>query len=138
MPYQKPDKKNLFVNIWRNISDSNRGLAIMFRESSTVQRLIPVEIIAGILFGVFTGFIALEYIIMAFTILMLFAFETMNSAVEEVNDLVTLEENERVKRSKDIASGSVWLWHLVYIVEVIFFLICHLVHFAWWTHVIPG
>ncbi|MBO4855123.1 diacylglycerol kinase [Candidatus Saccharibacteria bacterium] len=110
----------------------------MFRESSTVQRLIPVEIIAGILFGVLTGFIALEYVIMAFTILMLFAFETMNSAVEEVNDLVTLEENERVKRSKDIASGSVWLWHLVYIVEVIFFLICHLVHFTWWTHVIPG
>ncbi len=138
MQYQKPDKRNLFLNIWRNVNDSNRGLAIMFRESSTVRRLIPVEIIAGVLFGVIFHYIALEYIIMGVTLVVLFTVETMNTAVEEVNDLVTLEENKRVQRSKDMASGAVWVWHLMYIVEVLFFLVCHLAHFAWWQHIIPG
>ena len=138
MPYQKPDKKNLFLNIWRNVVDSNRGLMIMFRESSTVRRLIPVEIIAGLAFGLIFGFIGLEYIILAVTIVVLFTVETMNTAVEEVNDLVTLEENDHVQRSKDMASGAVWVWHLMYIVEAIFFLVCHLANFAWWQHIIPG
>ena len=138
VPYQKPDKKNLFLNIWRNIKDSNRGLAIMFRESSTVRRLIPVEIITGVLLGIVFHFIALEYIILGVTLVVLFTVETMNTAVEEVNDLVTLEENKRVQRSKDMASGAVWVWHLMYIVEALLFLICHLVGFAWWQHLIPG
>ena len=139
LQFQKPNKSNLFIHIWRNISDSDHGLAIMFRESSTVRRLIPVEIIIGmIVFGLIAKFIVLEYVILAITLFMVFTFETMNSAVEEVNDLVTLEENERVRRSKDIASGSVWAWHIAFIVEAVFFLICHLAHFAWWAHLIPG
>ena len=138
MKFQKPDKKNVFVNIWRNICDSNHGLAIMFRESSTVQRLIPIELIAGIALGLIFGFIPLEYIILAVVLVVLFTVETANSAVEEVNDLVTDEYNERVKRSKDMASASVWVWHLVYIFCALFFLICHLAQFAWWTHIIPG
>ena len=138
MKFQKPDKKNVFVNIWRNISDSNHGLAIMFRESSTVQRLIPIELIAGVVLGIIFGYIALEYIIMGVVLVVLFTVETANSAVEEVNDLVTDEYDERVKRSKDMASASVWIWHLMYIFCVFFFLICHLVDFPWWAHIIPG
>ena len=138
MKFQKPDKKNVFVNIWRNISDSNHGLAIMFRESSTVQRLIPIELIAGVVLGIIFGYIALEYIIMGVVLVVLFTVETANSAVEEVNDLVTDEYDERVKRSKDMASASVWIWHLMYIVCVFFFWICHLVDFPWWAHIIPG
>ncbi|MCR5573135.1 MAG: diacylglycerol kinase [Candidatus Saccharibacteria bacterium] len=138
MQYQKPDKKNLFVNIWKNIVDSNHGLAIMFKESSTVRRLIPLEIIIGAIIGIIAGFNPREFIILGFTIVVLFTVETMNTAVEEVNDLVTLEENEKVKRSKDMASGAVWIWHMMYIAEALFFLICHLVHFAWWAHLIPG
>ncbi len=138
MKFQKPDKKNVFVNIWRNISDSNHGLAIMFRESSTVQRLIPLELAVGVALGVIFGFIPLEYIIMGVVLVVLFTVETANSAVEEVNDLVTDEYDERVKRSKDMASASVWIWHLMYIICVFFFLFCHLAHFAWWAHIIPG
>ena len=110
----------------------------MFRESSTVQRLIPIELIAGVVLGIIFGYIALEYIIMGVVLVVLFTVETANSAVEEVNDLVTDEYDERVKRSKDMASASVWIWHLMYIFCVFFFLICHLVDFPWWAHIIPG
>jgi len=136
MKYQKPNKKNVFTQIFQNISDSNHGLAIMFRESGTVRRLIPIEFIGGILLGLLFGFIPLEYIILAVILVILFTVETLNTAIEEVNDLVTLEENERVRRSKDIASGSVEVWHLMYVLCVFTFLFCHMAGFAWWEHII--
>ena len=132
MIYQKPDKNNLFLNIWRNIVDSGHGLAIMFKESSTVRRIIPVEIIGGIIIGLIGHFTPLEYILLAITLIHDFTTETMNTAVEEVNDLVTLDEDIRVKRSKDMASAAVAVWHLVYVLEVFFFLFCHLAGFKWW------
>jgi len=138
LKFQKPDKKNVLVQIWRNICDSNHGLLIMLRESSTVQRLIPLEIAVGIVAGLLVGFIPLEFIILAVVAVVVFTTETANSAIEEVNDLVTEEYSERVKRSKDMASASVWIWHLMYIICFVFFLVCHLVHFTWWTHIIPG
>ena len=136
MIYQKPDKRNVFLNIWRNIVDSGRGLNVIFRESGTVRRLIPIEIIGGIIFGLIGHFTVLEYIVLAVTIVILFTVETLNTAIEEVNDLVTLEENFRVKRSKDMASGAVAVWHLVYVLEAFFFLITHLAGFAWWEHLL--
>lgn len=120
------------------MNDSNNGLKIMFKESGTVQRLIPIEITAGGILGLIFGFNALECIILALIIIQLFTVETINTAIEEVNDLVTLEENFRVKRSKDMASASVWVWHLVYIFCVIGFVVMHVLGFAWWQAIIPG
>ncbi len=136
--FAKPDKKNVFRNIMRNVSDSNNGLKIMFKESGTVQRLIPIEFVAGAILGAIFGFNALEFIILAVILIVLFTVETINTAIEEVNDLVTLEENEHVKRSKDIASASVWVWHLVFIFCAIGFIVMHLMNFAWWKAIIPG
>ena len=138
MKYVKPDKKNVFRNIFQNICDSNNGLKIMFKESGTVQRLIPIEIVAGVILGVIFNFNALEFIILAVAVFKVFDSETINSAIEEVNDLVTLDENERVKRSKDMASASVWMWHLVFIICAIGFVVMHVLNFAWWKAIIPG
>ena len=138
MKYVKPDKKNVFRNIFRNISDSNNGLKIMFKESSTVRRLIPIELVSGIVLGIIFGFIPLEYVLLATVLIHLFTVETSNTSVEEVNDLVTLDENPQVKRSKDIASASVWIWHLVYIICAVGFVVMHILNFAWWKVIIPG
>lgn len=110
----------------------------MFKESSTIRRLAPIGIIVGAAVGIIFHFIALEYIIMVLFLSWMFIIETMNTAVEEVNDLVTLEENERVKRSKDLASASVWICHIFYIITVFGFMGMHLANFAWWNAIIPG
>lgn len=136
MQFQKPDKKGVFSQIFRNISDSGHGLSIMFKESGTVRRLIPIELIGGIIVGLIFHFIPLEFILLVFILLILFTTETLNTSIEEVNDLVTLEQNEHVRRSKDIASGSVAVWHLVYVVCVFTFIFCHLVHFPWWLAIV--
>ena len=124
MKFEKPDKKGVFTQIFRNISDSGHGLSIMFKESGTVKRLIPIEFVGGLLIGLAGRFIPLEFLILFAVLVILFTVETLNTAIEEVNDLVTLEVNEHVKRSKDMASGAVGVWHLVYVVCVFSFLFC--------------
>lgn len=138
MNFEKPSKKNLFRHLKQNIDDSNNGFKIMFKESSTFHRIYPMMIVGGILLGVFFHFIALEYVILAIFFVIDVATETMNSAVEEVCDRVTLEKDPFIKRSKDIASAAVYLTHLTYIVSAIFFVICHAIGFTWWTHLIPA
>ena len=137
MKYEKKKKGNIIKLIFRDISDSNRGLAIIFKESSTIHRLIPLEMFVGIIGGIFLKYIVLEYVILALLIVAIFITETINSAIEEVCDLVTEEVNERVRRSKDMASGAVWCCHLLYIIAFFFLLGCHLANFAWWTRIIP-
>ncbi len=138
MKFEKPDKKGVFTQIFRNISDSGHGLSIMFKESGTVKRLIPIEFVGGLLIGLAGRFIPLEFVILAVILIILFTVETLNTAIEEVNDLVTLEVDERVRRSKDMASGAVGVWHLVYVVCVFLFLFCHLAKFPWWIAILGG
>lgn len=138
MNYQKPSKKNIFKHLKQNIDDSNNGLRIMFKESSTFQRIFPMMLIAGIVLGIVFHFIALEYIILVAILLFDVVTETMNTAVEEVCDRVTLEEDERIKRSKDIASAAVYVAHLSYIVTILFFTFAHIFGFSWWTAIIPA
>ena len=138
MKYVQPSKKNLLRHLRQNIDDSNNGLRIMLKESSTFHRIYPLMLVAGIVLGVIFHFIALEYIILSAIFIFDVVTETMNSAVEEVCDRVTLDKDERIKRSKDIASAAVYVAHLSYIAAALFFSISHAGEFAWWAHIIPS
>ena len=138
MKFEKPDKRNVFAQIFRNISDSGHGMGILFRESGTVKRLIPIEFFGGLLIGLAGKFVPLEFLILVVVLAILFTVEALNTAIEEVNDLVTLEVDERVRRSKDMASAAVAVWHLIYVVCVFGFLFCHLAGFPWWLAIIGG
>lgn len=137
MEYQKPDKKNLFKHLLRNIQDSNNGIKIMLKESSTVHRIYPIMLIASIVLGIITKFNVLEIVIIVFLFLLDFIIETINSAIEEVADRITLEHDEKIKRTKDIASAAVYITHLLVAFAILFFAISHLIGFSWWTHLIP-
>ena len=137
MEYQKPDKKNLFKHLLRNIQDSNNGIKIMLKESSTVHRIYPIMLIASIVLGIITKFNVLEIVIIVFLFLLDFIIETINSAIEEVADRITLEHDEKINRTKDIASAAVYITHLLVAFAILFFAISHLIGFSWWTHLIP-
>lgn len=137
MEFRKPDKKNIFKHLLRNIQDSNNGIKIMLKESSTVHRIYPIMLIASIILGIITKFNVLEIVILVFLFLLDFITETMNSAVEEAADRITLERDEKIKRTKDIASAAVYITHLLAAFAILFFAISHAVGFTWWTHLIP-
>jgi diacylglycerol kinase len=99
LKYSKPKSGNIFKLIIRDIVGSNRGLLIVFKESSTVHKLIPLEFGVGLVGGILAKFIALEYIILLVTLVMIFTTEVINSAIEEVNGLVT-EEKKRTRSSQ--------------------------------------
>lgn len=138
MEFQKPDKKNIFKHLLRNIKDSNNGLKIMFKESSTVHRIYPIMIVAAVVLGIITKFNILEIAIIILLFLLDFVIETMNSAVEELADRITLEKDLRIKRAKDIASAAVYITHLMAAAAILFFTISHALNFTWWTHLIPA
>lgn len=138
MVYEKPSKKNLFKHLKQNVDDSNNGFSIMFKESSTFHRIYPMMIVGGVILGFSFGFNALEVAILVFLFLIDVVTETMNSAVEEVCDRITLAHDEKIKRAKDIASAAVYLTHLMYIFAVLFFVVSHIIGFSWWQHLIPA
>lgn len=138
MSYERPSKKNIFRHLKQNVDDSNNGLKIMFKESSTFHRIYPLMIAAAVALGLIFHFNAFEYIILGAILIFDVVTETMNSAVEEVCDRVTLEKDERIKRSKDIASAAVYIAHLCYIVAVLFFAFAHVFAFEWWTKIAPA
>ena len=138
MEFKKPDKKNIFKHLLRNINDSNNGLKIMAKESSTVHRIYPIMLVTAIVLGIITKFNALEIVILVFLFLIDFVTETMNSAVEELADRITLERDSKIKRAKDIASAAVYITHLMVAFAILFFAISHAQGFVWWTHLIPA
>ena len=58
----------------------------------------------------------IEWAILALTIAAVLSLEAVNSAIEAVVDLVTLEEHPLAKQAKDLAAGAVWLMALVSVV----------------------
>lgn len=60
-------------------------------------------IIAGFLFGISKT----EWIAVCFAIALVFSAEGFNTATEGICDIISPEKDERIKRIKDIAAGSV-------------------------------
>ncbi len=60
-------------------------------------------IVAGVVLNISTT----EWIFVIIAIAAVFSAEGVNSAIEQLSDVVTPEYNEGVKRSKDLAAGAV-------------------------------
>lgn len=87
-----------FVYAWTGIVDGMSG------------RNMKIHVVAAflvILAGLLTGLSITEWCIISLVISGMLALELMNSAVEYVVDLVTLEFHPLAKKAKDIAAGSV-------------------------------
>ena len=87
--------KYAFNGLWLAISE-NQNLRIHFLFAIVVA-------ILGIVFRIN----AFELGILGITILLVIAAEMINTAIEEVVDLVTTEHRKEAKRAKDVAAGMV-------------------------------
>lgn len=101
-------------NKWKNknfisaLKNSFNGIKYVF----TTQRNLKIQLIIGIVV-VFTGIILkisiVEWAIITTIISMVFFSELLNTVVETIVDMITIEYNERAKIAKDIAAGAVTL-----------------------------
>lgn len=65
--------------------------------------------IAAIILGIILKINSYEWMIIIFSIAIVFAFESVNSAIEYLTDLLSPEYNSKAGKAKDIAAGAVLL-----------------------------
>lgn len=134
--FVKKAKENVFVQAKENTQDSLRGLGIACR-NKTFRWLIFPSASIGVVSGALLNFKLVEWLVIAILLLIVAVAEIVNSAIEEVNDVACNERHdERVKNSKDMSSGAVFLCTVVALGVFAFFVICHLLEWPWWAHLL--
>jgi len=84
------------------------GLKILFKEehNSRVQLFVALcVLIAGFVFSIS----AYEWIALIFCIGFVLALETINSVLENISDFVSPQNNETIKKVKDLSAAAVLL-----------------------------
>ena len=75
-----------------------------------------------LVFSLFYNFSAVQTALLVILIALVIAAELFNTAIEKACDAVTKEQNEHIKRAKDISAGAVLVMSVAaVIVAVIFF-----------------
>lgn len=86
---------------------ASRGLRLLARErNARVQALLGV---AALALGALLRISRVEWTILVLTVALVLALEGVNTAIETLVDLVTLEYHPLAKAAKDLAAGAVWL-----------------------------
>ena len=98
-----------------------QGLMFVFRTQPNVwihAIVTSLVIICGVLFDITRG----EWALLLLTIALVWGAEIMNTAFEQLCDVVSPEYSERVKHCKDVAAASVMVcaWIAVVIGGVVF------------------
>lgn len=90
---------NSFVNAFH-------GIGIMLREEHNAWIHCAAAVIV-IIVGFLTGLSRTEWIAIVFAIGMVFGAEALNTAIERLSDAVQPEQDERIRRAKDLGAGAV-------------------------------
>lgn len=88
-----------FVHAWDGI--------IFALKTQPNFRYHALSALAVVLAGVFFEIGKLEWVVLAFTIMTVLVAETINTAIEQVVDLLTDKYHLNAKRAKDVAAGMV-------------------------------
>lgn len=91
------------------------GIGWVVKEHPNFKIHIIISLIA-IFAGYLLEFSHIEFAILLLTVLVVYTAEMVNTAVEEVTDLVTVKWAKQAKIAKDVAAGGVLLSALVAII----------------------
>lgn len=109
-------------NFFDALKNSINGIFYVIKNEKNMKIELVFAILA-IITSFFLKINAIEFIIILFVIFFVLFAEFINSAIEKVVDLYTLEYNEAAKIAKDISAGAVTIVSfLSIIIGVIIFL----------------
>ena len=91
---------------WTSLLHACRGLATAIRTERNLQIELAIALVA-LLVGWWLQLSIGEWMVLCLTIGLVLSLELVNSAVEQLANLYTREENESIRRLKDIAAGAV-------------------------------
>jgi diacylglycerol kinase len=111
------DKKFQEYNILKSFVYAFKGLIDAFRTEMNVkiQLIIGLVLILLNFFLNSTMFVLIHFIFMMIVI----SQEILNTSVEFICDMITMEYNPKVKRIKDLAAGSVLVLSIAWAILII-------------------
>jgi len=100
------EEKFSIANRLKSFTYAFAGLKVLFKEEHNAWIHLfatACAVVAGIVLKISP----LEWVAVVFAIGMVFSFEIVNTAVENVSDFICPEYDERIKRIKDLAAAAV-------------------------------
>ena len=94
------------MHIIRALDYGFRGIRIAFRE----EKIFKIELfgaVLAILLGIYFHFTLVEYCILVLASAAVLATDTLNTAIEDLCDMIQPDQDPRIGRIKDIAGGAV-------------------------------
>jgi diacylglycerol kinase len=82
------------------------GLRVLFKEEHN-SRIHLFTTICVVVAGILLKLSVLEWVAVAFAIGLVFCGEIFNSAIEDLSDVVCPEQDERIKKVKDLSAAAV-------------------------------
>lgn len=101
-------KKFSFKARLHSFVNAFRGIAVMIREEHNAWIHCAATVLV-VLAGFLTGLSRTEWLAIVFAIGMVLSTEALNSAIERLSDVVQPEQDERIRRVKDLSAGAVLL-----------------------------
>ena len=95
-------------NFFQSLKNAINGIKYVFINGSNFKIQLLFALVA-IIIGIILKISNVEFAILTLTIFMVLICECINTAIEKIVDMYTLEYNELAKIIKDVAAGSVTL-----------------------------
>ena len=99
----------------RSFKNALRGLATLLRDEHNARIHLFILVIV-IISGIFLRISETDWIVILFAAGLVFISECFNTAVENISDLVTLEQNENIKRAKDVSAAGVLISAIISVI----------------------
>lgn len=114
-----------FSKLSKSFSYALHGLSYSLKENQNIKIHIIIAILV-IIFGLLLGLTRYELFSISLLIVLVISAEMINSAIEEVVDLLVDEHNEHAKIAKDVGAGMVLLIVIFAIVVGFFIFFPHI------------
>jgi undecaprenol kinase len=108
-------KKRKPIPLMKSFSFAINGIRLAIKQERNIRIHLSVSIVvfvAGIAFSIST----VQWLFVLFAIGGMIALELMNTAIERLVDLVTLEFHPLAKQAKDLAAGAVFCYAIMSVI----------------------
>ena len=83
------------------------------------------NVIVTLIINILLDFSFFQYMLWLFSFFCVFSAECINTAIEKLCDMITMEKSKQIEDIKDIAAGAVMVFGMMfYIVEIINVVVC--------------
>jgi diacylglycerol kinase len=113
-----------FSKLFKSFGFAWQGIAYAFKYNQNIK----IHIIAAItvlLFGLFLGLTKYEMFSVALLVIFVISSEMINTAIEEVVDLLVEKHNQHAKIAKDVSAGMVLVITIFAVIIGIFIFLPH-------------